>query len=214
MITEALDFRYLLIENYKKLKLTEEDVMVILVIDHLIGDGNPFINSDLLSLKMSLSNEKIDNILCKLLEKGYIEYKTSKKKTITTLNPLKKQLYREFQISMSLENEQNSTPSVESKLQNIYKTFEESLSRPISPAEYSKIREWISLGYSDDMIINALKESLSKGRKSFSSIDRILLTSKARDDIENEGHTTIDETWEHNLEETIRIAKTPWVKKK
>lgn len=112
---------------------------------------------------------------------------------------------------MSLENEQNSTPSVESKLQNIYKTFEESLSRPISPAEYSKIREWISLGYSDDMIINALKESLSKGRKSFSSIDRILLTSKARDDIENEGHTTIDETWEHNLEETIRIAKTPCI---
>ena len=33
---EALDFRYLLLEYYKKLRLSENEVMVILMIDHFI----------------------------------------------------------------------------------------------------------------------------------------------------------------------------------
>ena len=60
MITEAIDFRYLLIENYKKLKINENELATIFVIDHLIGQGNPFVTSDLLSLKMSLDVKDID----------------------------------------------------------------------------------------------------------------------------------------------------------
>ena len=41
--------------------------------------------------------------------------------------------------------------------------FERLLNRPLSQVEFSRIREWISYGYSDETIINALKETLSKG---------------------------------------------------
>ena len=47
MITEAIDFRYLLLENYRKLKLTEKELATIFMIDHLISQGNPFVTADL-----------------------------------------------------------------------------------------------------------------------------------------------------------------------
>ena len=101
MITEAIDFRFLLIENYKKLKISEEELATIFVIDHLIGQGNPFVTADLLSLKMTLDVKSIDKVLAALITKGFFEYKTQGKKTIATLEPLKVKLYHEFQVSLS-----------------------------------------------------------------------------------------------------------------
>ena len=54
MISEAIDFRFLLLENYKKLRISENELAIIFMIDHLVSQGNPFITADLLSLKMSL----------------------------------------------------------------------------------------------------------------------------------------------------------------
>ena len=79
--------------------------------------------------------------------------------------------------------------------------------------ETSKIREWISYGYEDKMIIDALKEALNHGKKSLRSVDNILLTWSTRDDRENEGHSPISDDWDKDLQETIRIAKTPWINK-
>ena len=77
--------------------------------------------------------------------------------------------------------------------------------------EIATIREWVDLGYSDETIINALKEALSQGKKSLRSVDKILLSWAKREDLETEGKTSIDDDWTKNLEETIRIAKTPWL---
>lgn len=213
MVSEAIDFRYLLIENYKKLKINEEELATIFVIDHLIGQGNPFVNVDLLSLKMNLDIKKIDECLANLITKGLFEYKTVGKKTVASLEPLKKKLYREFQIYLSKEEEEKTSQRVSEQLENVYKNFEELLGRSLSPVEIAKIHEWISYGYSDKTIIDALKEALSKNKKSLRSVDKILLSWSQRDDIQSEGFTSINSEWDKNLEETIRIAKTPWIKK-
>ena len=213
MITEAIDFRYLLIENYKKLKINENELATIFVIDHLIGQGNPFVTSDLLSLKMSLDVKDIDKILAKLITKGFFEYKTIGKKTVASLEPLKQKLYREFQIFLSKEEEEKSSKRISEELDNVYLNFEKLLNRSLSPVEVSKIHEWISYGYSDKVIIDALKEAISRGKKTLRSVDKILLSWSQRDDLESEGHTPLNSDWDKNLEETIRIAKIPWVKK-
>ena len=181
------------------------------MIDFLISQGNPFITADLLSLKMSLSVKEIDNILANLLKKGLIEYVSQGKKTVTTLNPLKKKLYREFQLSFAKEQTIEKSKDFKESLDNIYSQFEKLLNRPLSPVEISKIREWVSYGYEDEIIIGALKEALSKGKKTLRSVDKILLQWATRDDIEKEGHSPINEEWDKDLAETIRIAKTPWV---
>lgn len=212
MITEAIDFRFLLIENYKKLKVSEVELATIFVIDHLIGQGNPFVTADLLSLKMSLDINDIDKVLADLITKGFFEYKTQGKKTVASLEPLKQKLYREFQIFLSKEEEEKTSRRITEEFENIYKTFEELLGRSLSPVEISKIHEWISYGYSDKMIIDALKEALRQGKKSIRSVDKILLSWAQKEDLVSEGHTPLSDDWDKNLEETIRIAKTPWIK--
>ena len=213
MISEAIDFRYLLIENYKKLKINENELATIFVIDHLISQGNPFVTADLLSLKMSLNVRDIDQVLAKLITKGLFEYKKVGKQTVASLEPLKQKLYREFQIFLSKEEEEKTSKRITEELENIYQTFEKLLARSLSPVEISKIHEWVSYGYSDKLIIDALKEALSRGKKTLRSVDKILLTWSQRDDIESDGHTPLSSEWDKNLEETIRIAKIPWVKK-
>ena len=208
MVSEAIDFRFLLLENYKKLKLSEQELATILMIDHLIGQGNPLVTQDLLSLKMSMDVKSIDSVLALLLTKGYIAFITEGGKTVTTLDPLKKILFREFQFSMTKEDDRRNKKEINEQLENIYETFDKLLGRPLSPVEISKIREWVERGFSDETIINALKEALSKGKKSLRSVDKILLSWEQREDIEKDGITTRSEEWDKNLEETIRIAKT------
>lgn len=213
MVSEAIDFRFLLLENYKKLKINEKELVTLFMIDHFISLGNPFVTADLLSLKMSLDVKEIDKTLVSLLTRGFIEYIAQGKKTITTLNPLKAKLYREFQISLTKEDEVKASKEVETELNNIFQEFSKMLGRSLAPVEISKIREWVSYGYSDELIINALKEALSKGKKSLRSVDKILLIWSSRDDRENEGVSLKSEEWNKSLEETIRIAKTPWIDK-
>ncbi|HKM10011.1 MAG TPA: DnaD domain protein [Bacilli bacterium] len=213
MVSEAIDFRFLLMENYKKLKINEKELVTLFMIDHFITLGNPFVTADLLSLKMSLDVKEIDKTLVSLLTRGFIEYIAQGKKTITTLNPLKTKLYREFQISLTKEDEVKASKEVETELNNIFQEFSKMLGRSLAPVEISKIREWVSYGYSDELIINALKEVLSKGKKSLRSVDKILLIWSSRDDRENEGVSLKSEEWNKSLEETIRIAKTPWIDK-
>ena len=100
---------------------------------------------------------------------------------------------------------------MDEELENIYATFQKLLGRSLSPIELSKIREWVSYGFSDEQIINALKDALSKGKKSLRSVDKILLSYQIRDDVQSEGMTTISLDWDKNLEKTIEIAKTPWL---
>ena len=211
MITEAIDFRFLLLESYKKMKISENELAAILMVDHFISQGNPFVTADLLSIKMSMDVREIDKTLASLLNRGFIEYVTQGKKTITTLNPLKEKLFKEFQMTSTLEEESKSSQRMSDMLNNLYGQFEKLMGRPLSQVEFSRIREWISYGYSDELILNALKEALSKGKKTIRSVDKILLAWAEREDLEKEGHTPLSETWDKNLEETIRIAKTPWI---
>ena len=209
MISEAVDFRFLLLENYKKLKISENELAVIFMIDHLVSQGNPFITADLLSLKMTLDAKEIDTIIADLLTRGFMEYATLNGRTVTSLNPLKEKLFSNFALSVSKEAENKKAK--EEMLSNIYQSFEAELGRTLQPMEVSTIREWVDLGYSDEIIINALKEALAQGKRSIKSVDKVLLSWAKREELEAEGKTTIKNDWNEDLEETIRIAKTPWL---
>ena len=138
-----------------------------------------------------------------------MEYATLNGRTVTSLNPLKEKLFSNFAISVSKEAENKKVK--EEMLSNIYQSFEAELGRTLQPMEISTIREWVDLGYSDEIIINALKEALAQGKKSIKSVDKILLSWAKREELEAEGKTTIKNNWNEDLEETIRIAKTPWL---
>lgn len=207
----AIDLGFLLLENYKKLGINEKQLAVILMVDHLLKQNNTLVTADLLAIRMSMPVEEIDATLVELLNKNIIEFDNSESDMKTTLNPLKRRLYREFQVTMAKEQQETTSKVYVEQLKNVYEIFEKELGRTLSPLEFSRIREWVSFGYSDETIISALKEAISQNKKSIRSIDKILLKWSTRDDVAKEGYSAINEQWDKNIDKTIAIAKTKWV---
>ena len=71
---ESVDFRYLLLEYYKKLGLSESEVSVILMINHLLNQKNEWITPDMLSVKMTFKSAELDKIMTSLLGRKFLEY--------------------------------------------------------------------------------------------------------------------------------------------
>lgn len=210
MIEEAIDFRTLLLENYKKIGINENQLAVLLMVDHLLRLNNVFITSEMLSLKMNLSLEVIDQTLVSLLEHKWIEYDNVQQQMRTTLNPLKRKLYQEFQFMVLHSNEQKEGAALET-LGQLYRHFEQTLSRPLSPLEKARMGEWLSFGYGETLIKKALSEALSQQKKSLRAVDKILLKYTLKDDVEKEGVSAVSSQWEQNIQKTLEIAQTKWV---
>ena len=65
-LINAVSFEYLLLDCYSKLGLSEKELTVCLMIEHLSKQGNAFVNSDMLALKMNLSTKEIDEAMSSL----------------------------------------------------------------------------------------------------------------------------------------------------
>ncbi len=211
MVSGALDFKYLLLDNYKKYKINENTLATILVMDQLISQGNPFITAELLSLKMSLDVADIDIILSKLIINGYLEYKVSGGKTVCSLAPLKEKLFKDFESSVSKEDATENNQEVSANVKAATKDIEKLFKRSLLPLEINKVKEWIMTGYRVETIVDACKEAVSKNTKTISAMDKVLATWQSRNDIETDGITTLSRNWNKSLEETIKIAKIPWL---
>ena len=211
MVSGALDFKYLLLDNYKKYKINENTLATILVMDQLINQGNPFITAELLSLKMSLDVADIDIILSKLIINGYLEYKVSGGKTVCSLAPLKEKLYKEFENSLSKDDATENNKEVSANVKAATKEIEKLFKRNLLPLEIGKVKEWIMTGYRVETIVDACKDAVTKNTKTISAMDKILTTWQSRNDIETDGITTLSRNWNKSLEETIKIAKIPWL---
>lgn len=208
---DAIDVRYILLENYKKMGITENELAVIFMIQHLLDQGNSFITQELLALKMTLPIADIDRVLTNLFSKKLIEYENVNHEMRTTLAPLKAKLYREFELDFLKHREEQLEKGFDAQVQNIYGTFEKELKRTLSPAEFQRIREWISYGYSDDVILDALHEALSENKASIRAVDKILLQRTTREDMQKEGYSAINGRWNQDIEKTIAIASEKWV---
>ena len=57
---DAIDWRMILVDNYKKLGLNENELSIILVTNSLIQKGVDFITPDIIALKMTLDFQEID----------------------------------------------------------------------------------------------------------------------------------------------------------
>ena len=60
------------------------------------------------------------------------------------------------------------------KKESIFDTFQSELGRSISPMEYEIINAWLEKGFSEELVIGALKEAVYNGVSSLRYIDKIL----------------------------------------
>ena len=193
----AINFEYIFLDFYRQLCLEESEVVVVIMINHLIKQGNLLISADLLAIKMNLEINFIDNILVKMMKKGYLKYVKDKNCNLfTTLKPSKKNYikYKKF-------NEETLKTT-----KNIYEVFEKELGRTLSPVEFSLIDEWITNGISEEECIDALHEAINKNKTSLKFIDKILLQWQTRNDLEINCYLAISDSWKKNIDQTINFV--------
>ena len=85
-----VDIRMLLLDRYKDLGLTENEVIILLMVDYYLKKGINIIAPETLSVKMGMELEKIDSIFLGLVNKGLIYVKDD---LSTSLDGLYKRLF-------------------------------------------------------------------------------------------------------------------------
>lgn len=180
--SKALNFEYLLLEFYKTLNIQEREVVIILMIEHLLKQGNDFITSDLLALKMKYDIKEIDASLSILFTKGYLEYKEVNNELHTSLDSLKKSLFKTFEKTIFTEEEISKNEIIEEKRKIIFDAFMTSFNRNLSPIEISRIDSWIEQDVDQTIILDALKDASNREKLSVMYIDRLIVNKLKEED--------------------------------
>ncbi len=208
---KAIDFEYLLIEHYKNLNISENELAVILVLNHLLKQKNDIITAEALSFKMNLEPREIDETLSILVKKSIVDLEIKGTSAKLSLLPLRKKLFNQFKIDI-LKEEEAQKEEMLSKMQNVYGILEKELKRTLSPIEISRIQEWFTINYTEKDIENAVKDLIATGKKvTINAVDKKLLAKAKAEELNKEGVTALSDKWSKNMEETIKIAKMKWL---
>lgn len=153
----------LLFTNYKKIGLTDQELIFI---TYLLNTSTIF-NPKQISEELSLELGTIMEIIEKLSGKGIIKLETKKIGNMRNEIINLEGLYDKLTFSMLEEEKQEETP-------NIYSLFEKEFGRTLSPMEYEIIGAWIENGTTEETIKLALKEAVYNQANSLRYIDKII----------------------------------------
>lgn len=153
----------LLLINYKKLNLSEAELIIIIFLMNSY-EYNPKLISESMDIKLPLLLEMISL----LEEKGILKIELKKVNDIQVETCNLDVLYEKMAL-LVMKNEKNDTSSESS----IYDTFETELGRTLSPIEYELVSEWLN-NNSEEILKLALKEATYNGVSNFRYIDRII----------------------------------------
>ena len=129
----------------------------------------------------------------------------------TSLRPLEEKLYKQFELTLAKERASLNSAERNKSLSELFAYFEKRLARAITPIEKEAITNWLDDSYSVKDIKDALEDAIASGKKTAKSIDRILRSNRAREDISKEGYSGVNDQWNKDIEKTIEIAKTKWI---
>ena len=178
----AINFQFLLVEYYKKLNLDETDLVILLMIDHLTNDDSSFITADDIALKTTLSKDLIDERLSNLFLKKYIDIGNDGKKAFTSLEPIKKIVYKLFQETIFNEAEIDENNELEETRTQVFDEMQKLFQRSLTPLEINRIDDWIYSGTNRKIILDSIKDAKAKNITNINSIDRIIVKKMREED--------------------------------
>ena len=157
----------IIINNYKKLNITEEELIILIfIIDYGVDlEYNPSIfvqglNIDKYKVLELINSLKEKNVLTILIKK---ENKKVSSEYIS-LQPLYDKI-----MNIVMDNKEKQIEIDE----NIYSIFENELGRTLSPLEYEKIKEMVT-SYGQELVVEALKEAVYNRANNLRYIETIL----------------------------------------
>lgn len=161
-----------LFNNYKNLKLTEKEFLVLIF---LINNDNLF---DPSKISKSVDMELIEvlEIIESLNTKDLVKIDICNENGIRMEKVNLDNLYNKLAYLVVNEKEEKD----ETKKTNIYDIFEKEFGRTLSPIEYELINGWIEEKFTEELIVCALKEAVFNGVNNLRYIDKILYEWKKK----------------------------------
>ncbi len=190
---QAIDFEKLLLLSYRGLDMTEAEVVILMLVLHLEKMGEEAINPVSLSRYMSLPLKEIDQLVMKLVNRKILSIEQS---TLSALPLIKKLLTSQQEQSLQVTQQQ--------KQKSLVAMFEHEFGRALTPIELETIREWKQVGYSDEMIYEALKEATLSHVHNMRYINKILI-DWAKHGIKRSGREKIE-----RQDPVVEIVDYPW----
>ncbi|MDR3542675.1 MAG: DnaD domain protein [Desulfosporosinus sp.] len=195
--TQALFFsgvvaipKYLL-THYTKIGLNDREMMVLIQI-LCEAETNPYPTVATLAGRMTISSSDIEEVVGRLVERKLLaierNWNPSEQKwdnsysfvgLIDELAELwaierSQQLEEERTLKQNQSSSQQSSPPTSPPIENLVRTFEQELGRPLTRLEFENIDRWLSSNFSEELIIEALRRGVSAGIRNFRYLDSIL----------------------------------------
>lgn len=160
-----------LLTHYKKMQLTETDIVVILQLYAFLQDDITFPTPVQLAERLTISETEVMGILRKLIQKQLLTIdelnnEHNQLSEAYNLNPLWNELFSTMNEKQQLDEENEAT---------VFILFEQEFGRLLSPFEIETINVWIDEDKMKPALIKAaLREAVLMGKLNFKYIDRIL----------------------------------------
>lgn len=190
---QLIDIEGWLLLNYRQLNLDENQAILLMLVSRLEKMQFPYITPQVIQNYMALDEKQIDHYIVGLL---------SKKMMILDGNSLSVKPLKNIIFNQSNPNQNNNekTPKV-----NLVSIFEHEFARALTPIEIETLKEWKQYHYSDQMIIDALKEATLSNVHNMRYIEKILI-DWAKHGIKRSGRERVDEPQTKEVE----LVDYPW----
>ena len=178
--SKAITIPRFLLENYKHLKLEDNEFIILI---YLLNEDGTMYNPTKISKDLNIDLPVVLNLVDSLKKKDILKFETKKANNKIEEHMSFQELYNKLGLLLINEKEEKET--------NLFDIFENEFGRTLSSIEYEIINAWLSSGgFSEELIIAALKEAVYNGVSNLRYIDKILYEwrkkgIKTKEDIEN-----------------------------
>lgn len=163
-----------LLTHYKTLRLTEQELVLLLQLQIFIDKGNYFPAPSQIADRMTLPEEECLFLIQNLIQRGFIEIKVEEENEVYSLDPL----YEKMLSAFLLTRKQTEAKEAKQTSESLYTIFEQEFGRPLSPFECETLALWMDDEHEPAIIKAALREAVISGKLNFRYIDRILFEWK------------------------------------
>lgn len=189
-----VDINKVLIDNYSKLNLSAIELVILLNLLESFKVNNLTLSVSVIAKKINVTTDECSNNLNNLLNKGYItlniEYtKSGKAKEIFNIDELIKNLERILNEEVKVEKIQNSEETIKDYIEIIEKSF----GKTLTPFELEIVLSWVDMKENITSIKKALDIAISKNILNLRYVDKIILSSKNTEIINEDESKVLDD---------------------
>lgn len=160
-----------LIKVATELKLSLNETILLI---YFMNQEEPTLNIENITSNMYLTENEIIEAFSRLVSINLININVIKKEDGTRAELISlDNIIKQATTDITKKHTSNEKD-------NLFNIFEREFARPLSTMEFEIINEWLNEGFSKEMIIEALKESVYNGYHSLKNISSLLLYWKEK----------------------------------